>query len=328
MNKCIISLLLLLHFQLNNARGQNLVPNGSFENFSQCPFTSNQIYFAIGWFQPHKYPGSVSVNQSSSSDYFNSCYPLGSGPGIPNNGVGFQYPKTGNAFIGISLYSYYSNENAYREYAEVMLNQELISGKKYNLKYFVTMANISLFSITKFDAYFSNDSLLYTSPDFYKIPVSPQIQYSGRIDDTLNWVEVSGSYTAVGGERFLTLGNFQEGYLCDSLRTNVTTFVCCSAYYYIDDVSLEEDTLTGIQEINRIDFNLYPNPATNKIRISTAQKITGVKVLNLYSKPVLLLNPSSNQTEIDLDELANGIYLVECEFTSGEKLTKKLVVRH
>ena len=190
------------------------------------------------------------------------------------------------------------------------------------------MSNDSPFSITKFDAYLSNDSLLYSSNDLICIPVIPQFQYNSRIVDTLNWVEINVSFTANGGERFLTLGNFHDGVSSDSLSTNITPVSnCCYAYYYIDDVSLEEDTLTSIYEINRADFNLFPNPAANKIRLSAAQKISSIKVLNLQRKPVLLLNPGANQTEIALDELTSGIYFVECKFTSGETITKKLVVQ-
>ena len=57
----------------NNVSAQNLVPNGSFENFTNCPNTFGQIYKADGWFQPHKYPWSNSVNYCSITDYYNSC---------------------------------------------------------------------------------------------------------------------------------------------------------------------------------------------------------------------------------------------------------------
>ncbi len=328
MKRLKFGLILLFYFHLNLSWAQNLVPNGSFESYSQCPFTSSQIYLATGWFQPHKYPGSNSVNLSSSSDYYNSCYTLNSGPGVPNNGFGFQYANTGSAYIGIAPYSNFSNENAYREYAEVMLNQELIAGKKYFLKYFVSMANLSRFSITKFDAYLSEDSLIYTSSDLYKIPVNPQFQFNGRIADTLNWVEITGSYTAVGGERFLTIGNFQEGYLCDSLRTNVATFVCCSAYYYIDDVSLEEDTITGINEISQVDFSIYPNPSTSTVRISSHQNMLAINLMDLRSKALIRLTPAATKTEIDVSALANGVYIVECIFKSGDTIYKKIVVQN
>src|SRR5688572_17362556 len=44
---------------------QNLVPNGSFETYTQCPNNSSQIYFATPWKGP----------TTNSSDYQNACSP-------------------------------------------------------------------------------------------------------------------------------------------------------------------------------------------------------------------------------------------------------------
>ena len=58
-------------------------------------------------------PVEFSVNQSSSSDYFNSCSSI---VGVPTNGLGFQYAKTGVGYIGISTYNYLFNQIGGREY--------------------------------------------------------------------------------------------------------------------------------------------------------------------------------------------------------------------
>ncbi len=303
------------------------MPNGSFENFSQCPYASSQIYFASGWFQPHKNPG-YNVNNSSSSDYFQSCSPL-SGLRVPLNNCGYQVAKTGNAYIGLAFYSPTFNQNDFREYAEVMLSQELQANKKYNLTYYISMANESRYSITKFDAYLSNDSLIYISSNLSIIPVTPQFQYNARIDDTLNWVQVSGSIVASGGERFLTLGNFQDGAFCDSLSTPpATTFICCSAYYFIDDVSLEEDTITGINEISKTDFTIYPNPAKNSIHISTSQPIKELSLLDFNNRILLRQKVNMLNPIVDMSQVEDGIYIVKCRFINEEIVYQKVVVLH
>ncbi|MBP6414186.1 MAG: T9SS type A sorting domain-containing protein [Bacteroidia bacterium] len=308
------------------AFSQNLVPNGSFENYAICPNSWGKIYRATGWFQPHKYPGGFSVNQSSSSDYYNTCSGT-SLVSVPINSAGFQFAKTGNGYIGIGYYSPSVNGNAFREYAEVELSQVLTENKRYNLKYSICLANASRFSITKFDAYFSNDSLLYTSQNLYKIPVTPQIQFNSRISDTLNWVLVSGSFIALGGEKFLTLGNFQDGSVCDSLIANSNPTLG-AAYYYIDDVSLEEDTITGINEAAAIDFTLYPNPSKNKLQISSQEIMLEVNVVDIRKKIIIALKPNNSNTQIDVSQLVDGIYIVQCKFKKGDVLYKKMIVQH
>ncbi len=326
MKNYLITILILALTQSRLTLAQNLVPNGGFENYTICPSNYGQIYRATGWFQPHKYPGSKSVNLSSSSDYFNTC--AQANVGAPQNDAGYQSPMTGLGYIGIAYYTDQSNGNAYREYAEVILTQELIANKKYNLKYFVSLSNDSRFSITKFDAFLSNDSLLVTSSNLYLISVTPQIQYNARINDTLNWVEVTGTFYASGGERFLTLGNFHTGALSDTLRTpNSSVSYCCSAYYYIDDVSLELDTLTNIEESSIASFQLYPNPAKGIITITSPQLIQEIIVLDLSNKILFHQISSSASATIDLTTLDDGIYIVQCKFKNGAISHKKIVLQ-
>lgn len=321
-----IAIAISLFFVYITAYAQNLVPNGSFEIYSQCPINIDKIYYCTGWFQPHKYPGGFSVNQSSSSDYYSAC--SDSITDVPNNFAGYQIANSGNSYIGIGLYSTPWGGNGYREYAEVKLNQELIANKKYNLQYFVSMANTSQFSITKFDAYLSNDSLLFTTLDFMNIPVVPQLQYNGRIDDTLNWFAVNASFIAQGGERFLTLGNFHDGLVCDTLRTLITsTSFCCSAYYFIDDVSLVEDTTLSIKEVADVDFAVYPNPSNGNFKVISQQKISEINIMDIGNKIALRFIPSKETVTIDVGQLEVGIYIMQCKFNNGDVRYKKIVIQ-
>jgi hypothetical protein len=322
-----LPIIILFNFFFSTGISQNIVPNGSFENYSTCPNGPNYIFYSTGWFQPNKYPGGVSVNQSSSSDYYNAC--SDSITDVPINFAGYQYANTGNSYIGLALYSSPIGGNSFREYAEVKLSQELIANKKYKLSYSVSMANESRFSISKFDAYLSHDSLLSSSYDFMNIPVIPQLQYNGRIADTLNWVTVSASYIAVGGERFLTLGNFHDGSVCDTLGANAFgANFCCSAYYYIDDVILVEDSTIGIEEINKNEFTLYPNPSNKEIYISSLQIIHELKVMDIHSKSILQQRPLKDNAIIDVSQLDGGIYFIQCKFKNGELGYKKVIVHH
>lgn len=158
----------------NIGQAQNLVPNGSFENYTICPNNFAQIYKADGWFQPHKYPWSNSVDYCSSSDYYNSCDDSTSFVSVPTSQNGYQFAHSGTAYAGIAYYSNFQNGNAFREYIEVKLNQTLAANKKYNLKYYISLANTSRWSIIRFDAHLSNDSLLHTSINLINIPVVPQ----------------------------------------------------------------------------------------------------------------------------------------------------------
>ena len=101
----------------------NLVPNYSFEYNSLCP-PFNVIQYTIPWFQPNKAGGA--------SDIFDTCQH--SFPDVPNCYSGYQWPHTGAAFAGISIFQDTIAGGWVdwsREYMEVQLIDSLTKDKKY-----------------------------------------------------------------------------------------------------------------------------------------------------------------------------------------------------
>ncbi len=323
--KVIFGFTILFYFQLNSSVAQNIVPNGSFENFTACPLTGDKIYYATGWFQPCRWPGGYSLNQSSSSDYYSACGGLNSPYGVPKNYSGYQNAFSGDSYIGLT---YLYTINGLREYAEVKLNHSLLVDTKYKLSYRVSLLDGSMFASNQFDAYFSNDSLLDVSW-LSVINVVPQITNLSQaiISDTMNWVSVSGSFYANGGENYLTLGNFHSDNLTDTINVNPSSNTINAAYYYIDDVILELDTIIGIEEVNKGNFQLYPNPTTKNISIRSPQLIQELSVLDISGKIVLKQNSFSTSAWLDLTALENGIYFVQCKFKNGAESYKKMVLQ-
>jgi hypothetical protein len=84
---------------------------------------------------------------------------------------------------------------------------------------------------------FSNTSITNTGTG-YILNLNPNILKFNNpiINDTLNWVEISGIYIANGGEKYITLGNFFDDANTDTINTGNGWYL--GAYYYIDDVSV------------------------------------------------------------------------------------------
>ena len=71
--------LLAFFFHFNILMGQNLVPNGDFENYSICPDHQGQIDRAFPW-----------LRIGCTPDYLNSCDTTNHA-GVPFNDLGFRY---------------------------------------------------------------------------------------------------------------------------------------------------------------------------------------------------------------------------------------------
>lgn len=181
------------------------------------------------------------------AEYFHRCS-INSGYSIPHQGIhNYQEPHSGDAFVGAFFFNGWV---WYREYVQTELISSLVNGKTYYVEYWVNLPslmysgryavnNIGLSFKTFFSDTTSDDSdgnVLPFNMDIYKYknPV---------IDDTLNWVKINGVYKSLGGESFIVIGNFRgddESIVVDQLNDS-TTFAG-GAYYFIDDVSIEEIT--------------------------------------------------------------------------------------
>jgi hypothetical protein len=237
-NTIIITIyIVLLFFGLSSKCQVNLVLNPSFEDLNSCPTDNRQISKAQYW--------DTLVNGGGGTpDLFNECCTnVNNTCGVPINWTnkGYQYPKTGTSYTGIVAASSFSNGTTGREYMQGTLNNTLVSGQIYCVKFYLSLSNASKFSCVTVGAYFDNGLIQTGNHSLPLQPVNPQILNSNtQLDDSLNWVAIEGSFTANGTEQYITIGNFFPDSLSgiQSFQPGGSFLFFEGAYYYIDDVSV------------------------------------------------------------------------------------------
>lgn len=215
---------------------QNLVVNPSFElhqepkTFGAWMFQGDMFtgYSVTGWSQP----------TNGSSDYFYRK-DAASQMNIPPY-AGLHEPSTGNAFAGLINWL---PGREYREYITGELIQPLEKGKNYAFKMKICTGATGQYLVDQMGVYFTNDRIKDNSHQF-TIKKNPQVSLDVV---TMNsspeeWIEVEGSFIATGGEKYFTIGNYQNDSLTDWSQRKGTIYSCPFAYYYIDDVSVEQIT--------------------------------------------------------------------------------------
>lgn len=210
---------------------QNLVPNGSFEEYSSCPDAAAQVYKATPWFDP-----------GASSDYFNACALPSTGLNVPDNTLnnfGYEYAKDGNAYMGLATFVGTSQGVVnYREYIAVELTSALQRGYNYCFETYVSLADSSTYATNSIGVYFSNDTIHGIQQ--LVLPYTPQIVENGIISNKNGWTRIGGTYTALGGEKFITIGNFYaDNNPLFQYQYAQDTGAYATSYYYIDLVSLK-----------------------------------------------------------------------------------------
>jgi OmpA-OmpF porin, OOP family len=223
--------------------GQNLVVNGEFEIFENCPKSYlSQKDFLPAWYSPTK----------GTPDYFNKCSKgLAS---VPVNFAGKAHSENGSGYVGfivasltgtIGLKNFYS-----REYISTELNYSLKKDTLYRISFLVTHALCSKISINRLSVYISKKKV--NKATTRELKLMPQINFDLSIVPKEEWVLLSAVYKASGGERFLTIGNFQSDsdliWSKREIQENKKSPFDIGAYYYIDDVKLTPAENTPIKE--------------------------------------------------------------------------------
>jgi hypothetical protein len=191
------------------ALGQELVRNGSFEEYRRCPvpFTDRSI---------KRLPHVRSVKGAPA--HFHACGDLA---GVPSNWAGHQAPWDGQGYAGLVLTAHGGGECAVREFIQLELAAPLVNGGKYQISFQVSLADLSGYMTDRIGAAFTTKDRsgrrgvrdLIGNPDL-------ENAMDRFISDSAGWMTVEGIYNAIGGERYVVIGNFQP---CDRTSRKAVT---------------------------------------------------------------------------------------------------------
>jgi Outer membrane protein and related peptidoglycan-associated (lipo)proteins len=272
-----LSLMLLLGQVLI---AQNLVPNNSFENYYRLndlpadrlsnvrasqfyfkkykPKNENDcpIYGVWTYLLCKDWTNCSDVLNLDTPDLYNKC---SIEQGVPFSYYvlsdktifsSYQNAKSGVGYMGIVLIEarvekikdevFIGNE-----FLQAKLIRPLERDKKYYTEFYVNRADFSTVSTDKLGLFFSKKEIK-VKDKIQMFKYKPQISNPNGIviEDTVNWIKISGAYIAQGGEQFIIIGDFfpEKENTIKHDRKKTKDFIC---YYYIDDVSvvLIEDSL-------------------------------------------------------------------------------------
>ncbi len=247
---------------------QEMIGNGSFEEYKGKLKKPGSIEMVTGWTSP----------TTAKADIFSEQVDEGPVSALKNP-YGSQEPLSGDHFAGIRVYA--PNDREPRHYLQAALREPMMKGRKYCVKYHVSLADLSRFSTRELRAYFSSGSV--AKDDASILGNEAQVPDTGNaiLADLKEWQPVCGIYEANGGEQNLIIGNF--------LGTKETKVGKVKkpkgevrpqiqhGYYFIDDVSVMPITVAaecdcGSQTAEKTGF-IYGRSTIDDASLSTAQKI-------------------------------------------------------
>jgi gliding motility-associated-like protein len=215
----------------------NLVPNPGFEEYVNCPYVEPPTTPRI---DPNSNLNVKHWFRTGGIGYFNKCANLSFGGiriGIPQNLMGNQEGhvdtagKISNGYLASGVtelnYSFPTFGNTlWSSYIQCKLNSTLIARLKYWGSFFVSPCGLAsegyaswhasndssrFYTISSIGAYFGNAPIVEEEWMTHVVK-SAQIQNDSlrNLNDTINWMQISGIFEAKGTEAYLALGNFNE----------------------------------------------------------------------------------------------------------------------
>jgi hypothetical protein len=224
---------------------QNLVPNPSFETIDESTLTPWGINYgangllesAVPWFSP---------KEECTSDLYDGANPI--------NYDCSSLCRTQSISVRIAIFDDFNTANNFspnfdtpREYIEVELSDTLIPEQEYIISLYLNIAGCSSMH-NGLGVYLSSDSVLFNNVDFLQTPwdfsLSPleaQVELSEtELMPNNEWFHFEKIYLAIGGERFITIGNFKTDEQVNFITDSINCFGCEGGWMALDLIFLDD----------------------------------------------------------------------------------------
>lgn len=318
-----IALVLMLGLMFEGQlRGQNLVPNPSFEDYVDCPDNPAQIERALEWRQVQGTP-----------EYFNICS-SDAWASVPTNRLGHQFPHTGVGYAGLIIYSdsdWFDPPELLREVMGIALTEPLVVGFPVTVSFWVAPAAFGMvgtrvkWTTSGIGAKFSMQPVQLQVPQ--PAMNDAVVHMSSSPLDTAGWTLISGTYVPDSAYNCLLIGNF----ISDSLLSidNIDPFGTYGvAYTYVDEVCVSSvsgfcSIEQGVQERgSELEWAIGPNPVVGSTRVHFDEPLVEQMKLELFdisgrAVASWSVPKGTSETEIHFDRISSGQYLLECRSIRG-----------
>ena len=295
---------------------QNLVPNGSFEEYNYCPDHWSQ-------FDDNVVAWSACGN---SPDYFNACRDS-IDLGVPLNLFGNQSPSDGFGYAGIA--TFYQNSPFNREIICAQLTEPLPIGVPVYLSMKVarggygTSQNMSAGWSSKGVGMRLSLEPLDWPPGSY--PNGAHLYLEEVLLDTSDWTALVGEVISDSAYRYVSIGNFFEDSL--SAPVQLDSIGAWASYVFVDDicVSLEFgdcDIVEGITSIGESMECSVVSPFSEQLYLTIGEGLEGpleVRVFDVNGRLFLShwLTQGQRSLEWVTADWANGLYLLSVQGSMG-----------
>ena len=177
--------------------------------------------------------------------------------------------------------------------------------------------------------YFMKDSgSVHTVVDAWGSITTPTGTYENTIrllttTVSSQWMNFGMGWTFVGTSTLLDYTWYAENIKVSVMSiTEFTDFVGYSVTYLAD-----HNFPVGMKEQEKTSFNIYPNPAREKLHIESKDKMQNIRIFSMDGRLLQSqqLTIGKLETTLNIEQLPKGLYIVEIRFEKAEVSHKSLL---
>ncbi|NNE55394.1 MAG: T9SS type A sorting domain-containing protein, partial [Flavobacteriales bacterium] len=156
----------------------------------------------------------------------------------------------------------------------------------------------------------------------------PQIEADDFLDNTDGWTMVRDTLIADSAYTYMTIGNFLDD-LNTSVMSNplhsgaVSTY---GAYYFVDEISVQEVSTTEIPKHQISNFTAFPHLFTIQLTFNSSE-VHQLRIMDVQGRVVDELQISQGSTQLDTSSWPSGIYFIQSLSNRELELIKVMKVR-
>jgi len=168
---------------------------------------------------------------------------------------------------------------------------------------------------------FTNSSSWLGNPISEALSLSKKFESTGNIENAIIRTDHNNQtgYGKIGELEFVVNPNLTS---VDTMLLSISYYNAVNAagqqvlFTVVDTSSLVYPIITSLSEMSSASFTIYPNPANNKIEISTTEN-SEIEILNIEGEIIKSISSADNNATIDISSFARGMYFVKMKNGNG-----------
>jgi outer membrane protein OmpA-like peptidoglycan-associated protein len=251
----------------------NLIPNPGFEKYN-----GKGLYV----------PAAKPWKNIYTADYYHAPFKLRDDKKVEAHG--------GKSFVGLRF------QTNYKEYVFVKLDSALKPGHHYTVEFWFCFGEWSTTALKSLGVCFSKKQLNQKQVEDTPAEFKSETGSKKGIISGYQWSKLTLSYTAIGGERFITIGNMAPKLNKDFKRIG-KMFTPREAYYFMDDFSLSEEVHRDSTSTPKIDslIAIEKSQPVDTFKTASAKDLKVGQIIKLHN--VFFESGNAELLEESSDEL-------------------------